>query len=105
MKRRLSREDVDVRATFLRRPSAHNKSPYVGDIQLEDGSVKIVHMPAMDMGGKCHKGVKCLVIPILDKEGKEIEDGTLGGQYNKPVCQYKMKLVQCFIQIEYFTSF
>lgn len=96
MKRPLSLECTDhVRATFIRRPSAHNRSPYVGDIQLEDGSMKIVHMPAMDMGGKCHKGVQCLVIPIIDKEGNQIEDGTLGGQYNKPVCQYKMKLVHC----------
>ena len=41
-----------VRATFLRRPSARNKSPYVGDILLPDGREAIAHMPAMDMGGK-----------------------------------------------------
>lgn len=83
-----------LEATFVRRPSMHNKSPYVGDI-LVNGASKIVHMPAMDMGGKCREGVKCLVSVIYDKDGNEYEDGSVGGQYNKPRCQYKMQLVQC----------
>lgn len=90
----LSEEQRLCEATFLRRPSIHNKSPYVGDI-LVNGVTKIVHMPAMDMGGKCREGVKCLVSVIHDKAGNEYEDGSVGGQYKKPRCQYKMQLVEC----------
>ena len=81
-------------ATYLNRPSKYNKSPYVGDI-LVGNDFKIVHMPAMDMGGKMVKGMTCLVSPIKDKKGSLIEDGATSGKYDKPRCQYVMKVVFC----------
>ena len=40
-------EDL-VLATVAQRPSARNKSPYVGDIRLPDGRIAIAHMPSME---------------------------------------------------------
>jgi DNA-binding sugar fermentation-stimulating protein len=53
-------EDL-MEATFMCRPSKNNKSVYVGDILLNDGTEAIAHCPAMEMGGKMYPGVKCLV--------------------------------------------
>jgi len=35
----------------------------VGDVVLEDGREVIVHMPSMDMGGKCRPGAAVLMHP------------------------------------------
>ena len=45
---------------FICRPSLINKSPYVGDVLYNQES-KIIHLPSMDMGGKCFKGAKLLM--------------------------------------------
>jgi hypothetical protein len=37
-----------VLASVVQRPSARNKSPYVGDVRLGDGRVAIAHMPSME---------------------------------------------------------
>ena len=58
-----------VRGVVVRRPSARNKSPYVGDVRLADGREVIAHMPSMDMGGKCRPGVAVLMRPARDKKG------------------------------------
>ena len=52
-----------VPATVVCRPSARNRSPYVGDVELADGRVAIAHMPSMDMGGKCCAGAAVLMRP------------------------------------------
>ncbi len=33
------------------RPSAYNKSPYLVDIQLPDGSIEVCHNPALGCNG------------------------------------------------------
>ena len=54
-------------ATVLARPSLKNKSPYVGDVQLEEeGRTAIAHMPSLDMGGKCVPGARILLKPARD---------------------------------------
>ena len=35
----------------------------MGDVVLEDGREVIVHMPSMDMGGKCRPGAAVLMHP------------------------------------------
>merc|ERR1711920_730896 len=50
-----------VRGVIIRRPSARNKSPYVGDVRLKDGDEALVHMPSLDMGGKCVAGAEVLL--------------------------------------------
>ena len=59
-----------MEATVLARPSLQNKSPYVGDVQLEGGDgggrTAIAHMPSLDMGGKCVPGAKILLKPARD---------------------------------------
>ena len=35
----------------------------MGDVVLEDGREVIVHMPSMDMGGKCRPGAAVLMRP------------------------------------------
>ena len=47
----LSEQGTLARATILRRPSAVNRSPYVADVQLEDGRESLAHVPCLDMGG------------------------------------------------------
>ena len=62
-------------ATVLARPSLQNKSPYVGDVQLEGdgGRTAIAHMPSLDMGGKCVPGAKILLKPARD-DGCSLRD-------------------------------
>ena len=83
-----------VRATVLQRPSARNKSPYVGDITLPCGRTAIAHMPSMDMGGKCIPGAECLVRTSVDKAGKPIGADALG-KYGTPKCEFIMQLLKC----------
>ena len=53
-----------VGVTLLRRPSRRNRSPYVADAELSsDGREVIIHVPSLDMGGKCVAGAKLLVKP------------------------------------------
>ena len=83
-----------VRATFLRRPSARNKSPYVGDVRLECGSEAIAHMPAMDMGGKCIAGAEVLLKTSTDKKGQPISADAVG-KFGTPKCQFSLQLLRC----------
>lgn len=52
-----------LRATILRRPSRHNRSPYLLDAQLEDGTEVVVHNPALGCNGYVAVGVTCHVMP------------------------------------------
>jgi DNA-binding sugar fermentation-stimulating protein len=65
---------------FICRPSKFNKSPFVGDVMI-NGEEKIVHIPSMDMGGKCTTGTK-----IYMKEAKS--KGKKSSKYGTPCCDY-----------------
>ena len=45
-----------LRATVVKRPSATIRSPYVADIQLEDGRVALCHTPGLGCSGLVEKG-------------------------------------------------
>ncbi len=45
-----------LRATVVKRPSASIRSPYVADIQLEDGRVMLCHTPGLGCSGLVEKG-------------------------------------------------
>jgi len=41
----------------VRRPSLHNKSPYVADVTLDEGSTEVIaHAPMLDLGGLIKPG-------------------------------------------------
>ena len=82
-----------VQAVILRRPSARNKSPYVGDIQLPDGREAIAHMPSMDMGGKCTAGTACVLRVARDKKGVAVGADAVG-QYGTPKCEFILQLIR-----------
>lgn len=82
-----------VRGVVARRPSARNKSPYVGDVLLEDGREVIVHMPSMDMGGKCCAGAAVLMRPSRNKKGVPVGDKALG-PYGTPKCEFILQLLR-----------
>ena len=84
-----------VRATVVQRPSARNKSPYVGDIKLPCGRVAIAHMPSMDMGGKCKPGAECLVRTQVDKKTGQPIGPDATGKYGTPKCEFIMQLLRC----------
>lgn len=43
--------------TVLRRPSEHNKSPYVADVKLDHGGAEVIaHAPMLDLGGLLKPG-------------------------------------------------
>jgi len=70
-----------VRAKMVCRPSKRNRSPYVGDIMLEDGREAIAHMPCMDMGGKCKKGANLLVRIATDAKGNPVGPNAVSKKY------------------------
>ena len=82
-----------VRGVVVCRPSARNKSPYVGDVLLEDGRDVLVHMPSMDMGGKCCAGAAVLMRPARDKKGVPVGSTALG-PYGTPKCEFIMQLLR-----------
>lgn len=91
----LADEDSLVPGVVLRRPSARNKSPYVGDVQLSDGRVAIAHMPSMDMGGKCVPGAAVLLKTQIDKATKLPIGPDVVGKYGTPKCEFILKLLRC----------
>lgn len=101
----LQDDDELLEATLVCRPSKRNKSPYVGDIQVavssndDDGITPtlqtpnpLVHLPNLDMGGKCRPGVKLLVKPSRDRKGQKIS-ASATGKYGTPKCQYSAQLL------------
>ena len=81
-----------VRATMICRPSKRNRSPYVADIQLEDGRVAIAHVPCMDMGGKCIQGASLLLKIATDRKGNPVGSNALG-KYGTPKCEFITQLL------------
>ncbi len=51
------------RVVIHARPSAHNKSPYLIDVQLADGSIAVCHNPALGCNGLVSVGVAAWVMP------------------------------------------
>jgi len=84
-----------VQGTVLCRPSARNKSPYVGDVTLPCGRVAIAHMPSMDMGGKCLPGVGCLLRTQVDKKSGLPIGADAVGKYGTPKCEFVMQALWC----------
>ena len=82
-----------VRGVVVRRPSARNKSPYVGDVCLADGREVIAHMPSLDCGGKCHPGAAVMMRPARDKKG-ELVGALATGPYGTPKCEFIMQLLR-----------
>jgi len=84
-----------LEATFLKRPSARNKSPYVADVKLEDGRIALAHAPALDLGGKCVPGVKVLLKVLTEKDGSPIGDGAVSAKHGTPRCEFSIQSVFC----------
>lgn len=83
-----------VEGVVVQRPSARNKSPYVGDVRLNaDGRVVIAHMPSMDCGGKCVPGAAVLLKPSRDKKGVLVGANAVG-PYGTPKCEFIMQLLR-----------
>ena len=55
-----------LRASVIKRPSASIKSPYVADIELEDGTHALCHTPSLGCSGLVEKGKTIYVV-----EGKQ----------------------------------
>lgn len=52
-----------IGATVIARPSQHNKSPYLVDCRLEDGTEAIVHNPALKCNGLVDAGARVWLQP------------------------------------------
>ncbi len=79
-----------VRAKIHARPSAKNKSPYLCDVQLEDGSIAVCHNPALGCAGLVCVGADVMVMPV-DSKSKGISRYVLyhvclGGESADVVC-------------------
>lgn len=79
--------------TILRRPSTKNKSPYVADVRLESGRETIVHVPSLDMGGKCVPGSRVMMKPARDRKGELIGPYKVSNKYNTPKCEFIVQLL------------
>jgi DNA-binding sugar fermentation-stimulating protein len=82
-----------VRGTLVRRPSERNRSPWVADVRLASGRTVLVHVPSLDMGGKCVEGAELLVAPILGRDGKPRGSGGVG-KYGTPQCEFSAQLLR-----------
>jgi DNA-binding sugar fermentation-stimulating protein len=77
------------------RPSKRNKSPYVGDVWLEDEQREaIVHLPNLDMGGKCTPGAKICMKPARDNKGNLVGKDAVNPKYGTPKCEFIAQLLR-----------
>jgi len=87
-------EDVIV-AELRKRPSRRNRSPYVGDVWLESEQREaIVHLPNLDMGGKCVPGAKLLLKPARDRKGNLVGKDAVNPKYGTPKCEFIAQLLR-----------
>lgn len=87
-------EDVIV-GEMRKRPSRRNRSPYVGDIWLESEQREaIVHLPNLDMGGKCMPGAKLLIKPARDRKGNLVGKDAVSAKYGTPKCEFIAQLLR-----------
>ena len=45
-----------VKGVVVKRPSSSIRSPYVADVEMDDGKIVLAHAPALDVGGLCVSG-------------------------------------------------
>ena len=87
-------EDI-VLGTLIGRPSKRNRSPYVADVVLESEQREvIVHVPNLDMGGKCIPGVHLLLKPARDKKGTLVGPNVVNSKFGTPKCEYIAQLLR-----------
>lgn len=85
-----------VEATLRCRPSKRNRSPYVADVFVPSlGREALAHVPNLDMGGKCVRGVKLLVKPQKDKQGNLLGPNAVNPKYGTPKCEFVTQLLWC----------
>ena len=94
-----------VLGELLCRPSKRNKSPYVGDVLLLPSShdesnnnnnrrEAIVHLPNLDMGGKCRPGALLLMKPARDRKGNLVGPHAVNPKYGTPKCEFIAQLLR-----------
>lgn len=84
-----------VAVTLIRRPSARNKSPYVADATLlSENRTVLVHVPNLDMGGKCVPGSHLLVRPARDKNGVKLGPNAVNPKFQTPKCEFSAQLLR-----------
>ena len=87
-------EDVII-GELRKRPSKRNRSPYVGDVWLESEQREaIVHLPNLDMGGKCVPGAKLLLKPARDRKGNLVGKDAVSPKYGTPKCEFIAQLLR-----------
>ncbi|GKY92729.1 hypothetical protein MPSEU_000242900 [Mayamaea pseudoterrestris] len=90
----LFRLDDLVQGTLVARPSRRNKSPWVADVFLEDEQREaLVHVPSLDMCGKCVPGATILVKPAKTSNGKLVGADALSPKYGTPKCEFTSQLL------------
>lgn len=86
-------EDCVV-GTLQCRPSKRNRSPYVADVLLENEDREvIVHVPNLDMGGKCVPGAKILMKPARDRKGNLVGADAVNPKFGTPKCEFIAQLL------------
>jgi DNA-binding sugar fermentation-stimulating protein len=70
-------------ATVLRRPSARIRSPYVADIQFDDGTTGLCHTPGLNCSGHLVPGKRIYVSENMDEDIKtkwvvQLSEGRVG---------------------------
>ena len=71
-----------VKGKVIKRPSASCKTPYVADVELEDGSIVLAHTTSLGCGGLVNAGSNVLMTKV-DKV--------------KNVCKFKVILSKVII--------
>lgn len=84
-----------VIGTLVQRPSKRNRSPYVADVCIpsQNNREAIVHVPNLDMGGKCVPGVTILCKPARDRKGNLVGPDAVSPKYGTPKCEYIAQLL------------
>lgn len=67
----------------------------MGDVWLESEQREaIVHLPNLDMGGKCIPGAKLLLKPARDRKGNLVGRDAVSQKYGTPKCEFIVQLLR-----------